>query len=346
MNEKLIDQAVEVRAGEEFELSGLSDWLKSTTGKGFSGQLTREQFPSGFSNLTYLLRYRDREFVLRRPPVGSTVKSAHDMHREFRILSSLHPYYAKVPEPILYCEDETVIGAPFYLMERIKGVILRASTSGDVGLNAETMQTLSRSFIKNLVEIHSVDIEAAGLSSFGKPEGYISRQVEGWSRRYINSKTEYLPAVEEVARWLTHNLPNESPATLIHNDYKYDNVVFSDIEAPRLIAVLDWEMATIGDPLMDLGTTLAYWVDSNDPEQWRKIGFGLTALPGNLNRQAILDEYLTQSQREMSDIVFYYVFGLFKISVIVQQISYRFRKGKTHDPRFSNLGELVQAAGN
>jgi aminoglycoside phosphotransferase (APT) family kinase protein len=345
MDEPLIDRAHKVRTGEEIDLTRLSAYLRSA-GKEYSDKLHIEQFPSGFSNLTYLLRNGDEEFVLRRPPIGSTVKTAHDMRREFEILTHLHPFYSKVPKPILLCEDESVLGTTFYLMERVKGVILRAAPPRGANLTSEVMHSLSKTFIENLVEIHAVDYTQAGLADIGKPAGYISRQVDGWTRRYHGAQTDEVPVIEDVARWLIDNMPVESNPSLIHNDYKYDNVVFKSLNAPVVAAVLDWEMATIGDPLMDLGTTLAYWIDMDDPEDWKRLGFGLTSLPGNLRRQEILDLYSLRSQRQVSDIVFYYTFGLLKIAVIVQQIFYRFKTGKTSDPRFSNLGILVEAAGN
>ena len=342
----LIDKPRSVREGEELHNARLLAYLGEHI-PGLEGALTVEQFPAGFSNLTYLLRTSDREFVLRRPPVGAKIKTAHDMSREYRILSHLHPVYHKVPQPLFFCSDETVIGAPFYVMERVRGIILRAHSPKGLELSPETMRSLSETFVENLVEIHQVDYEVAGLGDLGQPVGYISRQVEGWTKRYYNARTDDVAAIESLALWLSEHAPNDSNrSALIHNDYKYDNVVLATEDLSKIIAVLDWEMATIGDPLMDLGTALGYWVDADDTEEWQRYGFGLTKLPGSLNRSEVLEHYARRSGSEISDTVFYYTYGLFKIAVIVQQIYFRYRQGITHDRRFADLGGLVKACGN
>jgi aminoglycoside phosphotransferase (APT) family kinase protein len=340
-----IDQPAPVRVGEELDLVGLTSYLKQQLPQ-LDGPVVVEQFPSGFSNLTYLLRIGRREVVLRRPPVGAKIKSAHDMSREYRILSHLYPVYRKVPEPIFYCDDLSVIGAPFYVMERVKGIILRSQTPSDVELTQQTMQRLSRAFVDNLVEIHQFDYESAGLGDLGNPAGYVQRQVDGWTRRYYAARTSEVSEVEDLARWLMDRQPVESSkGSLIHNDYKYDNLVLSPQDLSEILAVLDWEMATIGDPLMDLGTALGYWVEATDSEEWQQYGFVLTKLPGNLTRGEIVTYYGQRSAREVTDPVFYYVYGLMKIAVIVQQIYFRYRQGLTKDPRFAGLHALVKACG-
>jgi aminoglycoside phosphotransferase (APT) family kinase protein len=247
----------------------------------------------------------------------------------------------------LYCEDESIIGAPFYVMERVKGVILRAQPPRDVDLSPETMRRLSEAFVDNLAEIHGLDYEAAGLASLGSPQGYVTRQIEGWTKRYFNARTDDVPDIEQLAVWLHEHLPPDSPrASLIHNDYKYDNLVLSPDDLTRVVAVLDWEMATIGDPLMDLGTSLGYWVEATDPEEWQQYGFVLTKLPGNFTRRELLDYYSRQTGRDIGDPVFYYAYALLKIAVIVQQIYARYQKGLTKDPRFAQLGALVKACGH
>ncbi|MCA1636381.1 MAG: phosphotransferase family protein, partial [Acidobacteria bacterium] len=293
-----------------------------------------------------MVRAGGREFVLRRPPFGTKVRTAHDMGREFLILSRLHPVYAKVPRPILYCEDTAVLGAPFYLMERVAGVILRARAPAGLSLSPEVMRRLSESFVENLVEIHGVDYRGAGLGELGRPDGYVARQVEGWTKRFSDARTDDAPEVERLAAWLAAHAPEDSGASLIHNDYKYDNVVFAPNDLTSVVAVLDWEMATVGDPLMDLGTTLGYWVDPDDPEEWRRFGFGLTALPGNLSRRELLEHYARLSGRDPRNAVFYFAYGLLKTAGIVQQIYYRYRQGFTTDARFSELGSLVRACGS
>ena len=336
---------VPVRQGEELPNERLSTYLSAHLG--IEGPLTVEQFPAGFSNLTYLLRINDRELVLRRPPIGAKIKTAHDMSREYRILSHLYPVYKKVPRPLLFCDDEAIIGAPFYVMERVHGVILRAQPPRGIDLSPELMRGLSETFVENLVELHSFDYEAAGLGDLGSPQGYVKRQVEGWTKRYYNARTDDVPAIEQLADWLVQRLPPDSTrSALIQNDYKYDNIVLAPEDLTRVVAVLDWEMATIGDPLMDFGTSLGYWVEKLDPEEWQRYGFGLTSLPGSFTRAELLDHYIARSGRRIDDPVFYFAYGLLKIAVIVQQIYFRYQKGLTRDPRFADLGELVKACGN
>lgn len=344
MQQNLLDNPRPVRDGEQLDTAKLLAYL-GTRLPDMDGQVEVRQFPAGFSNLTYLLRIGAQEFVLRRPPFGAKIKTAHDMGREFLILSRLYPVYGKVPRPVLYCEDETIIGAPFYLMERVEGVILRARLPEGLTLAPEIMRGLSESFIENLVEIHALDYLGAGLNELGRAEGYVVRQIEGWTKRYYNARTDEVPEIEKLAQWLREQAPADSGRALIHNDYKYDNVVFAPVDLSRVVAVLDWEMATIGDPLMDLGTTLGYWVEADDPEEWKQLGFGLTALPGNLARRELVEFYTRRSGREVQHLVFYFAYALLKVAVIVQQIYYRYRQGFTTDPRFSNLGQLVRACG-
>lgn len=339
-----IDQPRGVRAGEQLDEQKLASYLRAHL-PNLHAALTVKQFPSGFSNLTYLLQFGDRQLVLRRPPIGAKIKTAHDMGREFRILSHLHPVYRKVPEPLLFCEDETVIGAPFYVMERVSGIILRAQSPEGSQLTTETMRRLSTAFVENLVEIHAIDYRGAGLGDLGSPQGYTNRQIEGWTKRYYNAQTDDVREIDRLADWLRANLPHDSPGALIHNDYKYDNLVLSSKDIASVIAVLDWEMATVGDPLMDLGTTLGYWVESKDSEEWQRSGFVLTKLPGNFSRKEVVDYYAERSGRQPGDATFYYAYGLLKIAVIVQQIYFRYKQGLTRDSRFAGLGSLVKACG-
>jgi aminoglycoside phosphotransferase (APT) family kinase protein len=340
------DNPAAVRQGEELPVERLSNYLNEHLDS-LDGPLTIEQFPAGFSNLTYLVRVGDRELVLRRPPIGAKIKTAHDMSREYRILSHLHPVYKKVPRPLLFCEDESILGAPFYVMERVTGIILRAQKPHGLDLSPDLMRRLSEAFIDSLAEIHDIDYESAGLGDLGSPQGYVKRQVEGWTKRYYNARTDDVPSIEQLADWLHQNLPADSarPA-LIHNDYKYDNLVLSPEDLARVIAVLDWEMATIGDPLMDFGTSLGYWVEVTDPEEWQRYGFGLTSLPGSFTRTELLEHYSRGTGRRIDDPVFYFAYGLLKIAVIVQQIYFRYQKGLTRDPRFAPLGALVRACGD
>ena len=332
-----IDRPAPVRPGEALNPEALAVYLQGLFPGLKSSDIEVSQFPSGHSNLTYLLRLGEREIVLRRPPFGAKIKSAHDMRREYDMLTHLAPVYPKVPRALAYCEDERVIGAPFYLMERLMGVILRDVLPQGLELPVAQVRRLSENFVDNLVEIHRVDIQAAGLGDLGRPEGYVKRQVEGWAQRYHNARTDDIPEMERAAAWLAAHMPLESGAALIHNDYKYDNLVLDPDDPAQIIGVLDWEMATIGDPLMDLGTSLGYWIDPQDPPELQALNFGLTTLPGNLTRRELAERYAQQSSRDLSNIGFYYVYALFKIAVIVQQIYARYKAGYSQDERFAGL---------
>jgi aminoglycoside phosphotransferase (APT) family kinase protein len=329
--------AEDVRAGEELDVAALARFLNVA-------EVGVKQFRGGHSNLTYLVTYGDHEGVLRRPPFGSTVKSAHDMGREVAVLSKLAPVYARAPKVLAFCDDAAVLGAPFYLMERRHGVILRKDLPLGTTLDAPGARHACDVLIDALVELHAVDYVAAGLGELGKPAGYIARQVKGWSERYAGSQTDDLPAMTELAAWLAaHQLP-ESGASLIHNDFKFDNVIF-DPAIDHVTGVLDWEMATIGDPLMDLGTSLSYWAQADDDPGLLMFLFGPTTRPGMMTRAEVAARYLERSDRAGvtgAQLVFYYAFGLFKTAVIAQQIYYRFAKGLTKDARFAAMIHAVR----
>lgn len=340
-----IDKAVTVRQGEDLDNAALAAYLQDNLPNLIVSELHVMQFPSGHSNLTYLLRVGERELVLRRPPFGAKIATAHDMQREFNILSHLMNVYPKVPRPLIYCEDPAVLGAPFYIMERLQGVILRNAAPNGLQLTVDQMRSLSENFVDNLVDIHQLDYQAAGLGDLGHPEGYVRRQIEGWTRRYHNARTDDIPEIQRVADWLAENMPAEVGASMIHNDYKYDNLVLNPEQLSEIVGVLDWEMATVGDPLMDLGTSLGYWVDPDDPPQLQSMAFGLTTLPGNLNRRQLAERYARRSGLDLTNLTFYYVYALFKIAVIVQQIYARYKAGFTHDERFATLIFAVQLLG-
>lgn len=330
-----------VRPGEELDVTRLEAFLLQHLYDS-SGPIAVEQFPSGHSNLTYLVHLGDRQFVLRRPPFGSKVKTAHDMGREYRVLSKLHSAYSPAPQALLYCDDDSVIGAPFYLMEPVRGVIIRRDPPAGLPFPLETARLLSESFIGNLVRLHSLDYEAIGLADLGKPQGYLERQVRGWTERYHGSKTHELAEVDRISEWLRKNMPSMSAPTLIHNDYKYDNIVLDPADITKIVGVLDWEMSTIGDPLSDLGTTLAYWTDPRDPEELQKIRWCPSTYPGSLSRAQLVDHYARETGRDVSRIVFYLVFARFKLAVIDQQIYYRYHQGLTKDPRFAAMPAVVK----
>jgi aminoglycoside phosphotransferase (APT) family kinase protein len=329
------DNAAEVRAGEELDLARLESFLRDHF-PGSAGPLVVKQFPSGHSNLTYFVSLGEREMVLRRPPFGSKVKSAHDMGREYRVLSRLHAVYP-APRALLYCDDVSVLGAPFYLMERIHGIVLRRELPEGLRIPPETVRRLSESFIDNLAALHGLDYAAIGLQDLGKPEGYLERQVRGWIERYYGSKTHDLPEVERVSAWIKDRMPRQTGAAIIHNDYKYDNMILDANDITRIKGVLDWEMCTLGDPLADLGTAIAYWVEAGDPDELQNVHWGPTALSGSLSRNQLVQRYAVKTGRDVSRIVFYYVFALFKTAVITQQIYYRYHHGLTKDARFAAL---------
>jgi aminoglycoside phosphotransferase (APT) family kinase protein len=334
------DHASVVRPGEELDLARLESFLRVRF-PDEPGPLAVHQFPSGHSNLTYAIDLGDREMVLRRPPFGSKVKTAHDMGREYNVLSKLHAVFP-APRPLVYCTDESVLGAPFYIMERVHGVILRRKLADGLEISPQTVRQLSEAFIDHLAALHGLAYAAIGLGDLGKPQGYLARQVKGWTERYYGSKTHDLTEVTQISDWLAQRMPQNSGATLIHNDYKYDNIALDPADITKIKAVLDWEMCTLGDPLTDLGTAIAYWVDAEDPPEMQKLRWGPTALPGTLKRGQLVERYAAKTGRDVDAIVFYYVFALFKVAVIIQQIYYRYHHGFTKDERFASLGESVK----
>ncbi len=335
-----IDQPVDVRKGEELDLAALNSFLLDKTSIG--PILTQKQFPGGYSNLTYLLTTAEKEYILRRPPFGAAIKSAHDMGREYKVLSLVQAHYNKVPRPIILCEDLNVLSTPFYIMERISGVILRPSMANEVDIAPTPMKEISEALIDNLVLLHSLDIVNTGLSQLGKPEGYIQRQVEGWGKRYVNAQTDKIESLESIIQWLSSHIPAETTPVLLHNDYKYDNLVLDPTEMRKIVGVLDWEMATVGDPWMDVGASLAYWAEAGD-DPLAKV-FNLSWLPGNLTRREFVERYMIKSGRTANP-VFYYVFGLYKNAVIAQQIYARWKQGHSKDPRFGQLIHVIHNLG-
>ncbi len=348
-----------VREGQSFDLTALASYFAEHAPE-LTGPIVVDQFGRGYSNLTYLLRVgegaRERELVLRRAPPGVKIKSAHDMGREFRILSHLAPVWPKAPRPLLLCEDAAIIGSPFYVMERVRGVILRARVPAGLQLGEARIRRISEATIDTLAEIHALDFAAAGLRDLGKPEGYVERQVKGWAERYKKAQTDEVPDFERLSAWLFANMPEQSGATLVHNDFKYDNIILDSAwmgaplgpgeTAPSgdpVRAVLDWEMATLGDPLMDLGTTLGYWVEADDPPVFQVMVFGPTNLPGNLRRMDLAQRYAERTGRDVSNVLYYYAFALFKLAVVAQQLYRRYADGLTQDARMAAMLEGVRA---
>lgn len=339
----VIDTPRAIRAGEELDAEKLGAWLRDHV-PGCAGAIEIAQFPSGYSNLTYFLRAGDRELVLRRPPFGSKVKSAHDMGREYRVLSALHPVYPAAPKPLAYCEDPAVLGAPFYVMDRIRGVIVRSERPSDLVLSPALVRGACHAMVDNLAALHAIDYEAIGLGGLRKEGSYVERQVFGWIDRYKGSQTDEIPAFDQAAAWLRAHYPADTGAVLVHNDYKFDNVILDPNDLTRIIGVLDWEMCTIGDPLMDLGTALGYWIEREDP----KVGVVqcyMTEEEGAITRREFAERYAEKTGRDVSNISFYYIFALIKLAVIIQQIYYRYRQGLTKDERFAPLIYVVALLG-
>ncbi len=337
-----LDHPTAVRTGEELPLAALEPFLLSHF-PGSAGPLTVEQFPSGHSNLTYLVHLGNREMVLRRPPFGSTVKTAHDMGREYRVLSKLHSAYPEAPKVVLYCDDQSVLGAPFYLTEPIRGIIIRKDPPEGLDFSPETARRLSESFVDNLARLHGLDYQAIGLGDLGKPQGYLERQVRGWINRYHGSQTHDLPEVARISAWLIERMPPTGEATLIHNDYKYDNMILDSNDITKIIGVLDWEMCTIGDPLTDLGTALAYWVEAQDSDELQQARWCPSNYPGSLTRAQLIERYARATGRDVSSMVFYLAFARFKVAVILQQIYCRYHLGLTRDERFASLPRKIGA---
>ena len=333
-----------IRHGEELNAENLQLFLRENLGVKID-EIEISQFPAGSSNLTYAIRIGETEYVLRRPPFGNQVKSAHDMSREFNVLSRLSAVYKPAPKPLIYCADEAVTGAEFYLMERRNGLIIRGKSPEILDNSPELQRKVCASFIENLVELHSLDYKSIGLENLGKPEGYAQRQVTGWTKRYFNAKTDEHSELEKAIEWLNTNIPESHGATLVHNDYKFDNVMLNPNDLTEIVAVLDWEMTTIGEPLMDLGTSLGYWMSKEVGEQMLSMPFNPRVLMGNISRQELVEMYAEKSGRDVSEMLFYYAFGTFKIAVIAQQIYFRFAKGFTNDKRFENFNHFVNTLG-
>ncbi len=336
----LTDQSTDIRPGEELDAHLIDPYLKTRI-PGLSGLPQISQFPGGASNLTYLVRYPEQEFVLRRPPFGQKARSAHDMGREFRILNGLRDAFPYCPKAYAHCTDESLIGSDFYVMERVKGIILRSDLPPELNLDPRQTEALCKSFIDKLVELHQVDYQACGLADLGKPQGYVERQILGWSERYEKAMTPDAPAWEKVRNWLTEKMPADHPQpAIVHNDYRFDNVILDPENPMRIIGVLDWELTTLGDPLMDLGNTLAYWIQADDPAPVQLMRRQPSNAPGMLTREQFVEYYAERSGIRIDNFDFYYTYGLFRLAGIVQQIYYRFFHGQTRDKRFAQFIQM------
>jgi len=327
-----------VRQGEELDAAAVDAWLRTQI-PDLRGTPAVTQYAGGASNWTYRLRYESHDLVLRRPPAGTIAKSAHDMGREYRLQKALKPVFDYVPAMIAHCADESVIGAEFYVMERLEGIIPRKELG--IELPPELVRTLCMNVLDTLIALHRVDVQEAGLEHLGKGAGYTRRQVEGWNQRYRNARTWNVPRGTKIMRWLEEHLPATERICMTHNDFRFDNVVLHPDRPTRVIGVLDWELATLGDPLMDLGNALAYWVQADDDFLARRTRRQPTHLPGMLTRREVVSYYCAQMGFPHDDWTFYEVFGLFRLSVIAQQIYYRYSNGQTTNPAFKSFWVLV-----
>jgi aminoglycoside phosphotransferase (APT) family kinase protein len=338
MTQAKVDEPGEVRGGDEVDGERVAAWLRKRVA-GLEGEVELRQFAGGASNLTYLLKVGATEMVLRRPPPGQKAKSAHDMSRESTIIAALKPVYPHVPGLIAYCDDESVIGAEFFVMERLRGLIPRRNLPRGLDLDPAQTHTLCRNVIDRLIELHAVDYAAIGLGALYRGQGYTRRQVEGWSDRYRKAKTDDAASLEGVMAWLATKQPeHDAGACVVHNDFRFDNVVLDANDPMRVVGVLDWEMATIGDPLADLGNTLAYWVQADDDDMFQQFRRQPTHLPGMLMRQEVIEYYGAQTGRRVENFDFYLIQGLFRLAVIAQQIYYRFYHGQTTNPQAGSFG--------
>ena len=331
-----------VRKGEDLPEISLKKYLKEINLiNAVESELLVQQFTHGYSNLTYLLQIENKEFVLRKPPKGA-IKRGHDMSREFKVQKGVAKAFSKVPKMFGFCDDERILGSDFYIMEKMEGIILNFNEAKTRNIAANDYKTIANSWLNTLVELHNVDYHNIGLGDLGKPEGYVERQVKNWGKQYLKAKTDQVPEAEMVMRWMKENQPKKYDHCLIHNDFKYDNVVFKNNSWKDISAVLDWEMATLGDPLMDLGTSLGYWTIATDHDFVKQGIPSPTIFEGNPIRSEIANLYAEKSGKNLDNVVFYYVFGLFKIAVIDQQIYCRYNKGWTTDPRFANLNKAAE----
>jgi aminoglycoside phosphotransferase (APT) family kinase protein len=339
MSSQYIDKAKTVRSGEELDMSAIDPWLKAHI-PGLQGEAEVTQYAGGASNWTYRLNYPSHDLILRRPPAGTKAKSAHDMGREYRIQKTLMPHYP-VPEMMAFCEDESVIGCDFYVMRRVEGIIPRANLPKGMNLTEEEVRRLCLNVIDNMAALHRIDLDEAGLSDFGKGTGYAKRQIFGWSDRYTKARTWNVVKFTYVMDWLKDNIPKEERSCLIHNDYRFDNVILDPKDPMKIIGVLDWEMATIGDPLMDLGNTLAYWVQADDDFIVQSLRRQPTHLKGMLTREEVVAYYCEKMGIQPHNWTFYEVYGLFRLAVIAQQIYYRYHHKQTNNPAFKNFWVMV-----
>lgn len=336
MTDQLLDRAKEVRRGEELDLVSVDPWIKANV-PGLTGTPDVTQYSGGASNWTYCLKYAEREIILRRAPDGTKAKGAHDMIREHRLQAALKPAYRYVPEMLGVCEDKSILGTEFYIMEKLNGIIPRKNFPPALKLDPTQTNQICRNVLDCMIELHKVDHEAANLSHLGKGAGYTERQISGWSKRYAQARTWNVPSGKKVIQWLEDNIPQKEIICITHNDFRFDNVVLNASDPSEVIGVLDWELATLGDPLMDLGNTLAYWIEAGDGYLAQMSRRQPTHLEGMFTRKEVVSYYLEKTGFEVDDFTFYEVYGLFRLAGIIQQIYYRYHHKQTRNPAFKNM---------
>ncbi|WP_410672938.1 phosphotransferase family protein [Amycolatopsis sp. cmx-4-68] len=332
---------VDVRAEDAFDAAAVHAWLAARLEGLGDGPPRVRQFPGGASNLTYLLTYPDRELILRRPPAGHKAASAHDMRREYRVQHALKPVFPYVPRMLAFGDDPAVLGGDFYVMEKLDGLILRGDLPSGLELSADQARELSGKVVDRLVDLHAVDVGKAGLADLGKGAGYVGRQIRGWSDRYAAARTDNVGDFAEVRAWLAANQPEEVKICLIHNDYRLDNLVLDGPSTLNITGVLDWEMATLGDPLMELGSMLAYWVQAEDDDVMQASRRQPTHLPGMFTREEFVARYAEQTGLVIGDWRFYEVYGLFRLAAVLQQLYRRYHDGATRNPAFKDFWQFV-----
>lgn len=342
MPHQMNKDTIPVRKGEELNLSVLESFLRENIENLPNCPLEILQFSAGHSNLTYQIKAGAWEAVLRRPPLGPVAPRAHDMEREFKILSELNPVFSVAPKPLLFSNQPEIVGSPFFLMERKKGSVIDSAFPEGTMVTKALCQKLSEILVDKLVELHSINYRETGLTQLSKPKGFMERQVNGWIGRFEHAKTDEILEVDALKKWLTAHIPLRDEASVIHYDYKFNNMMFND-SLTEMVGLFDWEMTTVGDPLADLGVALSYWIQADDPDSFQ-LGMGsiLTVQEGFYTRQQLIDRYAKKSGRDVTNINFYLTFAYFKLAVICQQIYYRFKKGQTNDLRFANFNERVK----
>ncbi|KAB7613372.1 phosphotransferase family protein [Amylibacter sp. SFDW26] len=336
----IIDTAGDVRSGEELDVTALRKWLDKELPE-IKGTPKITQYAGGASNWTYRLEFENDDLILRRPPAGTRAKGAHDMGREYRLQKALKPVFPHVPEMRAYYGEDDVIGAEFYLMQRVAGIIPRKNLPRGLDMSADQVRQMCTNVLDTLIDLHKVDYKAAGLEELGAGKGYVERQITGWNKRYRNARTWNVPRGEKIMRWLENNMPEQETLCITHNDFRFDNVVLDENDPTRVIGVLDWELATIGDPLMDVGNMLAYWVEAGDDRLAKATRRQPTTLDGMMTRQEVINYYHSEMGFPKDNFAFYEVYGLFRLSAIAQQIYYRYHHKQTRNPAFKNFWIII-----